>query len=171
MALRREVVGERPGREPLLERRFGVVVDRDREIVQRRRGLVDPRGRALYDLKGAPLPDADTAAPVRFLPKWDSSLLAYAPPERERILPERYRKTVIRPNGDVLPTFLVDGFVAGSLNDPVQGAAEIVAASLRPDAEEALARKRSVQMEVGKMEQAKGHKSPVTTQLLPGAMA
>ncbi len=34
-------------------------------------------------------------------------------PERERILPERYRKTVIRKNGDVLPTFLLDGFVAG----------------------------------------------------------
>ena len=46
----------------------------------------------------------------------------------------------------------VDGFVAGSRNDPVQRATEIVAASLRPDAEEALARKRSVQMEVGKME-------------------
>jgi hypothetical protein len=38
-------------------------------------------------------------------------LLAHA--ERSRILPDEYRKTVIRRNGDVLPTFLVDGFVAG----------------------------------------------------------
>jgi Winged helix DNA-binding domain len=74
----------------------------------------DEKGRLLLDLPRAPLPPATTSAPVRFLPKWDSSLLAHSPPERERILPERYRKTVIRPNGDVLPTFLVDGFVAGS---------------------------------------------------------
>jgi hypothetical protein len=29
------------------------------------------------------------------------------------VLPEAYRKTVIKPNGDVAQTFLVDGFVAG----------------------------------------------------------
>jgi hypothetical protein len=74
----------------------------------------DERGRLLHDLRRAPLPPAETPAPVRLLPKWDSALLAYSPPERERILPERHRKTVIRKNGDVLPTFLVDGFVAGT---------------------------------------------------------
>ncbi|HEY6069122.1 MAG TPA: winged helix DNA-binding domain-containing protein [Gaiellaceae bacterium] len=76
----------------------------------------DERGRELLDLQKAPLPAEDTPAPVRFLPKWDSSLLAYAPPERERILPERFRSTVIRKNGDVLPTVLVDGFVAATWN-------------------------------------------------------
>ena len=76
----------------------------------------DERGRELLDLPRAPLPDGDTQAPVRFLPKWDSSLLAYAPPERTRILPERFRATVIRKNGDVLPTVLVDGFVAATWN-------------------------------------------------------
>lgn len=74
----------------------------------------DERGRRLLDVPRAPLPPADTRPPVRFLPKWDSSLLAYEAPERSRILPERFRKTVIRKNGDVLPTFLVDGFVAGA---------------------------------------------------------
>jgi winged helix DNA-binding protein len=74
----------------------------------------DEKGRQLVDLPRAPLPDPETTAPVRFLPRWDSSLLAHAPPERERILPEHHRRTVIRPNGDVLPTFLVDGFVAGT---------------------------------------------------------
>jgi hypothetical protein len=74
----------------------------------------DERGRALLDVPRAPLPDGDTPAPVRFLPKWDSSLLAYAAPERTRILPEQYRATVIRKNGDVLPTVLVDGFVAAT---------------------------------------------------------
>jgi hypothetical protein len=71
----------------------------------------DERNRALLDVPKAPLPDADTAAPVRFLPKWDNVLLAFA--DRTRVLPEQYRKTVIRMNGDVAQTFLVDGFVAG----------------------------------------------------------
>ncbi len=76
----------------------------------------DERGRVLLDLPRAPLPDGDVPAPVRFLPKWDSSLLAYAPPERTRILPEKFRSIVIRKNGDVLPTVLVDGFVAATWN-------------------------------------------------------
>jgi hypothetical protein len=78
------------------------------------RTFTDPRGRTLYDLKGAPLPDADTIAPVRYLPKWDSTLLAYAAPERVRILSEAHRKTVIAKNGDVAQTILVDGVVAGT---------------------------------------------------------
>jgi DNA glycosylase AlkZ-like len=74
----------------------------------------DEKRRRLFDLPRLPLPPAETPAPVRFLPKWDSALLAYSPPERERILPEQYRKRVIAPNGDVAQTFLVDGFVAGT---------------------------------------------------------
>jgi DNA glycosylase AlkZ-like len=74
----------------------------------------DERGRVLLDLPRAPLPDGDTRAPVRFLLKWDSALLAYAPPERTRILPEPFRTKVIKQNGDVAPTVLVDGFVAAT---------------------------------------------------------
>jgi hypothetical protein len=74
----------------------------------------DERGRVLLDLPRAPLPDGDLPAPARFLPKWDSSLLAYAAPERTRILPEQFRSTVIKKNGDVIPTVLVDGFVAAT---------------------------------------------------------
>ncbi len=74
----------------------------------------DEAGRLLYDLPRAPLPGEDTHAPVRLLAKWDSPLLAYSPPERARILPERYRRRVIAPNGDVAQTILVDGFVAGT---------------------------------------------------------
>jgi hypothetical protein len=85
----------------------------------------DDRGRLLLDLPRAPLPDGDKPAPVRFLPKWDSSLLAYAPPERTRILPEKYRPTVIRKNGDVIPTVLVDGFVAAGWNVDRKGKLEI----------------------------------------------
>jgi hypothetical protein len=72
----------------------------------------DETGRELLDLPRAPLPPAETAAPVRFLPKWDNTLLAHA--DRRRVLPEELRKTVIAKNGDVTQTFLVDGIVAGS---------------------------------------------------------
>jgi winged helix DNA-binding protein len=72
----------------------------------------DEQGRELLDVPRAPLPDIGTPAPVRFLPKWDNVLLAFA--DRTRVLPEEYRKTVIRMNGDVAQTFLIDGFVAGT---------------------------------------------------------
>ncbi len=83
----------------------------DRVEVRRFR---DERGRVLLDLPRAPLPDGEAPAPVRFLPKWDSALLAYAAPERTRILPEKFRPTVIAKNGDVAPTVLVDGFVSAT---------------------------------------------------------
>jgi len=75
------------------------------------RRLRDERGKELLDVPRAPLPDPDVPAPVRFLPKWDNVLLAFA--DRTRIMPEAYRKRIIRANGDVAPTFLVDGMVAG----------------------------------------------------------
>ena len=71
----------------------------------------DEAGKTLYDLASSPRPGGNVPAPVRFLPKWDNLLLSYA--DRERVLPARYRKTVIEKNGDVHPTFLVDGVVAG----------------------------------------------------------
>ncbi len=70
-----------------------------------------PGGAVLYDVPGGDLPDEDTVAPPRLLPMWDSTLLAYT--ERSRIVPGAYRRLVARSNGDVLPTLLVDGFVAG----------------------------------------------------------
>lgn len=71
----------------------------------------DEAGRLLYDVPDGLLPPGDTPAPVRFLPMWDSLLLAYH--DRSRVIPEAHRRTVIRSNGDFLPTFLVDGRVAG----------------------------------------------------------
>ena len=62
--------------------------------------LRDDRGRELLDLPRAPRPAADTPAPVRFLPKFDNVLL-----DRERVLPEAYRRLVVRKNADVQPTF------------------------------------------------------------------
>jgi hypothetical protein len=72
----------------------------------------DERERELVDLPRAPLPPASTPAPPRFLPRWDSVLLAHN--DRSRILPDAYRKSAIQQGGDVLSTFLVDGLVAGT---------------------------------------------------------
>ncbi|HMG29607.1 MAG TPA: winged helix DNA-binding domain-containing protein [Jiangellaceae bacterium] len=70
-------------------------------------------GAALVDLPGAPLPDAETPAPIRFLPTWDATLLVHA--RRARILPEEHRTKVFSArNPHSVPTFLVDGAVAGS---------------------------------------------------------
>ena len=71
----------------------------------------DERGRTIIDLPGLTIPDAAVPAPVRFLPMWDSTLLAHA--DRRRIISDIHRKVVIAANGDTLPTFLVDGRVAG----------------------------------------------------------
>lgn len=98
-----------------------------RELEPELRRFRDEAGRELLDLRRAPLVDGDVAAPVRFLPKWDTSILGYAPPERWRILPERYRKRVIAVNGDVRQTFTVDGFIAGGWEvERRRGGAELV---------------------------------------------
>ncbi len=44
----------------------------------------DERGRELLDLPGAPRPDPDTPAPVRFLPAFDNAILGYD--DRSRII-------------------------------------------------------------------------------------
>ena len=74
----------------------------------------DPDGRALVDLDRAPRPDEDTPAPPRLLARWDSLLLAYGTKDRARVLPPDHQATVITRNADVLPSILVDGFVAGT---------------------------------------------------------
>jgi hypothetical protein len=70
-----------------------------------------PGGMQLFDVPGAPLPPEDAPAPPRLMAMWDSVLLAYA--DRSRVIPPEYRRLVTRNNGDVLPTLLVDGYVAG----------------------------------------------------------
>jgi hypothetical protein len=71
------------------------------------------RGVELLDVSGAPLPAADTPAPVRFLPTWDATLLVHA--RRTLILPEKYRPLVFHTRTPhSMPTFMVDGSVAGT---------------------------------------------------------
>ena len=83
-----------------------------RDFADRLDGLVrlrDDRGRELLDLPRAPRPGVETPAPVRFLPRFDNVLL-----DRARVLPEEYRRLVVRKNADVLPTFTADGYVVGT---------------------------------------------------------
>ncbi|WP_329384407.1 winged helix DNA-binding domain-containing protein [Streptomyces sp. NBC_01716] len=49
----------------------------------------DERGRELLDLPGAPRPDPDTPAPVRFLPAFDNAILGYH--DRGRIIDDGHR--------------------------------------------------------------------------------
>ncbi|MFF2365183.1 winged helix DNA-binding domain-containing protein [Streptomyces sp. NPDC058122] len=70
-----------------------------------------PARATLFDLPDATVPAEDTPAPPRLLPMWDSTLLAHALPGR--VMPQEYRPLVVRRNGDMLPTLLVDGQVAG----------------------------------------------------------
>ncbi|HYH31605.1 MAG TPA: winged helix DNA-binding domain-containing protein [Pseudonocardia sp.] len=70
-------------------------------------------GGELLDVPDAPLPAADTPAPVRFLGQWDANMLVHV--RRAQILPEEYRPRVFAASmPQSVPTFLVDGQVAGT---------------------------------------------------------
>jgi len=93
----------------------GIPVTELRPIMARMelRHFRDERGKPLLDLPDAPLPDAETPAPPRFLPSFDATLLVQA--RRTQILPEAFRPHIF----DVRTpqswnTFLLDGQVAGT---------------------------------------------------------
>ena len=82
-----------------------------REVIERLRPRLrtfrDEAGRELFDAPGAPLPDPDTQAPVRFLPEFDNLLLSHD--DRSRMADPAFKG---RPwwHGSLL----VDGFLAGT---------------------------------------------------------
>ena len=84
-----------------------------------RLGQIDPAleglrdlGDGLVDLPRARLMRGDEKAPVRFLPAFDSIILAHR--DRSRIVPPEYLETVFnKKNATTKNTFTVDGFVAG----------------------------------------------------------
>jgi hypothetical protein len=88
------------------------------ELRPQLRSYRDEQGRELLDLAAAPLADAEAPAPARFLPAYDNAILSHA--DRSRIIAAEDRPKVV--DGAVVePTFLIDGFVAGTwvLEGPV----------------------------------------------------
>jgi hypothetical protein len=101
-----------------------VTVDALKALADKVVELEGANGVTLYDVPGGLIPAEDAAAAPRLLPMWDSILLAYS--DRSRVIPLDYRRLVIHQNGDVLPTLLVDGHVAGVWR-PVEGGIEATA--------------------------------------------
>jgi Winged helix DNA-binding domain len=66
----------------------------------------------LFDVPRAPLPDPDTAVPVRLVPRFDNLVLAHD--DRTRILGDVPVTRIVTKNAIVHATILVDGFVAGT---------------------------------------------------------
>ncbi len=89
-----------------------------------------PGGTALFDVPDGPRPGEDTPSPPRLMAMWDSVLLAYA--DRSRFIATEHRQHVMRRNGDVLPTVLVDGHVAGVWR-PVDDGIEVTSLHRVPD--------------------------------------
>jgi hypothetical protein len=81
-----------------------------REVLERLRPQLrtfrDDRGRELFDLPHAPLPDPETPAPVRFLPEYDNIFLSHD--DRSRIVDRKFVDQVLMHG-----FLLVDGFIRG----------------------------------------------------------
>lgn len=92
----------------------------------------DERGRVLFDLPQARIAPAGLDAPVRFLPAFDSIILAHR--DRSRILPDEYLEVVLRRrNATTLATFTVDGLIAGSWKaERVRGRFRVAAEPFAP---------------------------------------
>ncbi len=91
------------------------------DLRPRLRAFRDERGRDLFDLPKAPRPPEDTSAPPRFLPDFDNLVLSHA--DRTRVVADEHRPRVVTRNLQVLPTFIVDGFVAGTWRVERRGSA------------------------------------------------
>lgn len=83
-----------------------------REVFERLRPQLvtfrDERGVELFDLPGAPRPDPETPAPVRYMAAYDNLLLSHA--ERGRVMAPQRRVPLLPGNGTNGGTVLVDGF-------------------------------------------------------------
>ncbi len=77
----------------------------------------DERGRELFDVPGAPLPDPDTPAPPRFLPAFDNALLSHN--DRTRIISDEHRKVLFRDRS--MRGVLLDGFACASWKTEQRG--------------------------------------------------
>ena len=113
--VRRYLTGFGPSTVPEIADWSGLAVGDVRAALERLplRRFATEDGQELVDVRGAPLPDADTPAPVRFLAVWDAMLLVHA--RRKRVLSEEHRPLIFNiKNPHSMNAFLVDGTVAGT---------------------------------------------------------
>jgi hypothetical protein len=94
------------------------------------RTYADESGQELFDVPHALTPAADLPAPVRFLPEFDATLLAYA--DRSRVMTDQVRRQVCV-GAAVAATVLVDGTVAATwTRSRTDGTAALTVQPLRP---------------------------------------
>lgn len=72
----------------------------------------DENGVELYDLPGAPIIDEAAPAPIRLVPEYDNVIIAHS--DRARIIADADYGKIFLSAARVLPTLLIDGFVAGA---------------------------------------------------------
>lgn len=96
---------------------LGLKVTRARGVIEGFSDLVtytDESGRTLYDVPDGELTEADAETPPRLLPRFDSILLAHNAKHRQRIISREYWDRVYNgKNLQILPSFLIGGYVAG----------------------------------------------------------
>lgn len=85
-------------------------------------------GRELFDLPDAPRPAPDTPAPPRLLPEFDNLVVGHH--DRTRLMDDEHRRRVSLPGARVLPSFLVDGRLAGTWRLEVK--AKVATLTLEP---------------------------------------
>jgi hypothetical protein len=83
----------------------------------------DERGRAMFDLAGLPLADADAPAPVRLLGVYDNLWLSHS--ERTRVTTPERRRAWMGPNGGMDATVFVDGMLEGLWRRTPSGAVDV----------------------------------------------
>ena len=90
----------------------------------------DERKRELFDLPEAAAPGGRYAGAPRFIAAFDNLVLSHA--DRSRIVPAEHRSRITTRNLQVLPTVLLDGFVAGTWQSKASKRRHIDGVAVRP---------------------------------------
>ena len=111
--VRAYVVAYGPATRDDVEQYTGFRIGQIAPALERLRAVEGEDGQTYYDVPRAPVASAGARAPVRFLPAFDSIILAHR--DRARIVPPEYLDAVFnKRNATTKNTFTVDGFVAGA---------------------------------------------------------
>jgi Winged helix DNA-binding domain len=84
----------------------------------------DDKGRRLYDLPDAPRPGPDIPAPPRYLPEWESLLIAHA--DHRRVIDDDRRAVLMTSNGRLGGSVLWDGRVVAGYDVARKGSTALL---------------------------------------------